>query len=82
MAWLINEQLFSPEIHVVPEDDKKRHVEAEDRCWCVPKVDEVFGQYIITHNSADLREWDEQYLSWIDRQEPPITGRIIDVRYL
>lgn len=46
--------------HILPVDDLKDHEDGL-RCWCAPVV-QVFpnGNTLITHNSADGREFFEQ----------------------
>lgn len=49
-------------MEVVPVNDIQEHL-LGDECWCLPKVEKVFGgvpDTMITHNSKDRRESIEQ----------------------
>lgn len=41
--------------HVLPINDLRDHVEAED-CWCEPRIEEDDGGTVVIHNSMDGRE--------------------------
>lgn len=41
-------------INVYPIDDIEEHT-TSSTCWCVPRVQEMFGQLIIIHNAFDGR---------------------------
>ena len=45
--------------HVLPLNDLKAHYDSE-RCWCKPRTERFNdGKLLITHNSADGREFYE-----------------------
>jgi hypothetical protein len=50
------------DIHVLPVDDLRPHVETRD-CWCRPRVEQDPHMVIalVIHESADGRELVEQY---------------------
>lgn len=61
--------MASSDIHVLPLNDIKPHVEGED-CPCDPEVIEEYGSdKIIVHNSWDRREISEQAIEAIEENE-------------
>ncbi len=43
--------------HVMPVNDLRSHDQNHD-CWCEPKIERLNGgQWLVTHNSADRREF-------------------------
>ena len=52
-----------PDIHVLPENDLREHIESR-ACWCHPNAhyDPLMEQpAVVVHNAADGRELVEQY---------------------
>ena len=50
------EKARMPDIHVLPVNDLREHVESED-CWCHPRIERVGDDgWLVVHNSADGRE--------------------------
>ena len=44
--------------HIVPNNDLEEHLISFD-CWCDPEIRYDFPPYLIIHNSADKREYNE-----------------------
>jgi hypothetical protein len=46
-------------IHIIPNNDLKLHNDLGFKCWCSPQISIEHETYIVVHNSADGREFDE-----------------------
>ncbi len=46
---------------VIPLNDERLHKPTED-CWCEPKLKLFDGEMVLSHNSADHREFVERVL--------------------
>lgn len=47
-------------IHVLPINDLREHKDIDIDCWCEPIVIKEKNGLVITHNSADHREYFER----------------------
>jgi hypothetical protein len=61
---------MNTDIHVVPVDDLREHVESGRECWCQPRIETrdprtgeqyPWGRAVIVHNSEDGREHVERH---------------------
>lgn len=54
--------------HIEPINDRHDHITLGTACWCRPSVGE---DGVITHHSADGREWDEWWMENIRAKTEP-----------
>lgn len=59
MSWAVTSRGIFHDIHVVPVNDVVEHVESV-LCWCRPRVEHMAMTRMVTHNSADGREYFEE----------------------